>query len=150
MYLDPRDGRVVYSQTASALSAYWQWSHMADPLYFGTLGGLTTKLIWFLFGLVLSGLSLTGGWLHLKRLEKAADGRGRWRGTILAAWMALVIFVFCVVAAIYVGIGATGVTIGTIAVSSGWGALTFAICVIWLVSLMRRKSSAPPDRLAPR
>lgn len=94
------------------------WSHMADPLHFGTFGGLTTKLIWFLFGLFLSGLSLTGGWLHLKRLEKAADGRVRWRGTILAAWMALAIFAFCIVAAIYVGIGANGVTIGTIAVSS--------------------------------
>jgi uncharacterized iron-regulated membrane protein len=148
MYLDPRDGRVVYSQAASDLSAYWQWSHMADPLHFGTFGGLTTKLIWFLFGLFLSGLSLTGGWLHLKRLEKAAEGRVRWRGTILAAWMALAIFAFCIVAAIYVGIGTTGVTIGTIAVSSGWSVLTFAICLIWLVALMRRKSSSHRDRPA--
>ncbi|MBP8111925.1 MAG: PepSY domain-containing protein, partial [Agitococcus sp.] len=34
--------------------------HIADPLHYGTLGGIWTKIIWFIFGVILSGMSITG------------------------------------------------------------------------------------------
>ena len=138
MYLDPRDGRVVHYQTAHDLSAYWRWSHMADPIHFGTFGGLVTKFVWFAFGIFLSGLSLSGGWLHLKRLQRDGTGQTYWRGTIGAAAAGIMIFLFCVTAAMMRMFEAgSAITAGAAAVVVVWCLTTFAICVIWLTTLMR-------------
>lgn len=141
MYLDPRDGRVVHYQTAHDLSAYWRWSHMADPIHFGTFGGLATKFIWFAFGIFLSGLSLSGGWLHLKRLQRDGMGQTHWRGTVGAATASIMIFLFCVTAAIIrVAQGGLVIAAGTATVAILWCLVTFAICMIWLTALARQNS----------
>ncbi|MEM6682170.1 MAG: PepSY-associated TM helix domain-containing protein, partial [Pseudomonadota bacterium] len=47
-----------------------QWlNQIADPLHFGNFGGLAVKLIWFTFGLFLTGLSASGVWLTWQRLK---------------------------------------------------------------------------------
>ncbi|MFX3712226.1 PepSY domain-containing protein, partial [Streptococcus suis] len=46
-------------------------SHIADPLHYGTIGGIWTKIIWFLFGVILSGMSITGFMMYSKKLVKA-------------------------------------------------------------------------------
>lgn len=88
LYLDPRDGSIALDQRASALPAYWRWSDTADRLHFGDFGGLATKLLWFVFGLALSGLCLTGALLHARRL---ARGGRRWRGALAATSASLVV-----------------------------------------------------------
>ncbi len=65
--LDPYTGRVLEMEKAEDLSAFERWTHTADPLHFGNFAGLTSKLIWFFFGLMISTLIPTGAWLWIKR-----------------------------------------------------------------------------------
>lgn len=81
--VDPRTGRITAMLDGQDLSIHQRISEMADPLHFGTLGGFATKLIWFLFGLFLTGLSVTGTIIYAKRLQKADRLE---RGVARAAW----------------------------------------------------------------
>jgi uncharacterized iron-regulated membrane protein len=87
--MDPASGGVLTSLDGSDLDTHQRISEMADPLHFGTFGGLATKVIWFLFGAILTGMSVTGVIIYAKRLEKAekhrrAAGRIAWSG--MGAW----------------------------------------------------------------
>ena len=84
LYLDPRDGRIVYSQRADEQPLWWRLSDTADPLHFGNFAGLASKLLWFVFGLGLSALALTGAWLHVQRLQRDGARRAAWPGARLA------------------------------------------------------------------
>ena len=48
---------------------------VADPLHYGTLGGLWTKAIWFVFGLLVSGMSITGFMIWGSRTIRGVVGR---------------------------------------------------------------------------
>ena len=69
--IDPRDGAVLMVARGENLSVHQRISEMADPLHFGTFGGLLTKVIWFLFGVVLTGLSVTGVMIYTLRMRRA-------------------------------------------------------------------------------
>jgi uncharacterized iron-regulated membrane protein len=78
------------------LSLHQRIAEAADPLHFGTWGGLPSKLVWFLFGAALTALSLTGAWLYLLRIRATLrdastpawsllwKGMGYWRWVSLA------------------------------------------------------------------
>jgi uncharacterized iron-regulated membrane protein len=70
VWLDPRDGSVVRAQRTADLTLYERWIETADPVHFGNFGGLASKFVWFVFGLALSALSLTGAYLQVKRQQK--------------------------------------------------------------------------------
>jgi uncharacterized iron-regulated membrane protein len=83
VYLDPYSGEVLATQRAEGLTALNRWADTADPLHFGTFGGLPTKLIWFVLGGLLSIAVLAGPALaearRSRRAGKAASGRAtRW------------------------------------------------------------------------
>ncbi len=67
VYLNPYDYTVVGIQKAENENAVSWINDIADPIHFGYWGGLITKIIWFIFGLSISGLILTGVWISLKR-----------------------------------------------------------------------------------
>tara|TARA_R110002020_G_scaffold63170_1_gene168623 strand:- start:20774 stop:22072 length:1299 start_codon:yes stop_codon:yes gene_type:complete len=67
VHIDPRSYKVVSSQKADRISTTMWINDIADPLHFGYWGGLPTKLIWFVFGLGISSLVLTGIWITMKR-----------------------------------------------------------------------------------
>jgi uncharacterized iron-regulated membrane protein len=58
--IDPYHDRVEPSSRATDMAAVRRWVHTADPLHFGTFGGLTTRLIWFGAGLITSAAILLG------------------------------------------------------------------------------------------
>lgn len=62
------------------LSLHQRIAEAADPLHFGTWGGLPSKLLWFAFGAALTALSLTGAWLYVLRI------RASQRGAMTPAW----------------------------------------------------------------
>ena len=81
--VDPVTGEVLSVQRGTDLGLHHRIADMADPLHFGTFGGLGSQAAWGVFGLLLSSLMLTGGWLwHLRAEKKAraagADRHPRW------------------------------------------------------------------------
>lgn len=84
VWLDARDGRTIAIRRAAELRPLHRWIEMADPLHFGNFAGLWSKAVWFVFGMGLSGLCLTGAYLQVKRQQR--QGLVRWRGPVLAAY----------------------------------------------------------------
>ncbi len=66
VYLHPLSYEVIKVQKAEESSTVMWLNDIADPLHFGYWGGLLTKILWFLGGLGISGLVLTGIWISLK------------------------------------------------------------------------------------
>ena len=69
VWLNPTDAAVLRVQRSRESPWLRYLNDLADPLHFGNFGGLATKLIWFLFGAVMTSLSFTGVWLTWKRLR---------------------------------------------------------------------------------
>ncbi|MDO9596163.1 MAG: PepSY-associated TM helix domain-containing protein [Azoarcus sp.] len=65
--VEPWSGTVAEVRTPAAMTALQTVAHIADPLHYGTLGGIWTKAIWFVFGLLLSAMSITGFLIWSKR-----------------------------------------------------------------------------------
>jgi uncharacterized iron-regulated membrane protein len=77
VFLDPVTLEALKVQRASDIGALAWVNELADPLHFGYFGGLPSKLVWFLFGLGMTGLSLSGVWLTWKRLKTTAVSRAQ-------------------------------------------------------------------------
>jgi uncharacterized iron-regulated membrane protein len=83
VYVNPYNYEVVGIQNAKTISNTMWVNDIADPLHFGYWGGLATKFIWFLMGLGISSLVLSGIWITLKRRaiqkKKHKPILGKWR-----------------------------------------------------------------------
>ncbi|WP_338589389.1 PepSY-associated TM helix domain-containing protein [Shewanella khirikhana] len=69
--INPWTGEISHTQSPETMTPLQTLSHIADPLHFGTFGGLWTKLIWFVFGLLISGMSITGFMMWGSRVVKS-------------------------------------------------------------------------------
>ncbi len=69
--IDVATTTITDRRSGQELNVHQRIAEMADPLHFGTFGGLTTQVIWFLFGVLLTGLSLTGVYLYGLRASEA-------------------------------------------------------------------------------
>ncbi len=87
------------------LGVHQRISEMADPLHFGTFAGRRDS--WFVFGLLMTGLALSGAAIYSHRIAHSAraaiverpiwnamwarDGRWRWLSAVLIATGAMMI-----------------------------------------------------------
>ncbi len=81
VYIDPISYDVLAVLNANDLNFATWLNDIADPLHFGYWGGLITKLIWFLMGLGISSLVLSGIWIAVKRQSKQKEKKkviGNW------------------------------------------------------------------------
>ncbi len=79
-------GEVRLTTDGRDLNLHQRISEAADPLHFGTWGGLTTKVVWFLFGLTLTGLSVSGVAIYALRLIRAERRERRWGPALAVSW----------------------------------------------------------------
>lgn len=69
--INPWTGEIASEKSPESMTSIQTIMHLADPLHYGTIGGIWTKIIWFIFGLILSGMSITGFMLWGSRTVKA-------------------------------------------------------------------------------
>lgn len=70
--INPWTGEIASETTPESMGALQTIQHIVDPLHYGTIGGIWTKAIWFIFGLILSAMSITGFLIWGSRTVKAA------------------------------------------------------------------------------
>lgn len=137
-WIDARAGSAVAVQRPGQLSAYHRWSDTADPLHFGNFGGLWVKAVWFLFGLGLSGLCLTGAYLQAKR-QARRDGHVALRRPVAVAYLVTITVLLTAAAFAYrelLTYGTSGqlpaVPAASIMFIFVWIAITVAILTLWM------------------
>jgi len=96
VWLHPFTAEVLHVQRSDELGAAAFLSDAADPLHFGYFAGLPGKVLWWLFGMLLSFGILTGAYLwYLRQSGRRASGVGKiphLRGAWGAAVLTLVYF----------------------------------------------------------
>lgn len=107
VWIDPADGHVLRVFKGETLSAHQRISEMSDPLHFGTWGGMITKILWFLFGLLLTGLSVTGVMIYSLRLAtaraEAEAVEARRRGPVARAIRGMGVWAYPAAALVLIG-----------------------------------------------
>jgi uncharacterized iron-regulated membrane protein len=69
--LDPYTGAVLSILRAQGMPFLERWVHTADPLHFGDFGGLWSKVLWVVFGLVMCALAASGVLVYAKRIQRS-------------------------------------------------------------------------------
>ncbi|WP_039986544.1 PepSY-associated TM helix domain-containing protein [Paraglaciecola mesophila] len=67
---DPATGQPIQHQDGRDLSVHNRISEAADPLHFGQWGGMLSKVLYFVFGLFLTGLTVTGTYMYGMRVAR--------------------------------------------------------------------------------
>ncbi len=72
VWINPWTGAVADSRVPSQMGGLETMMSVVDPLHYGTIGGLWTKVIWFVFGLLVSGMAISGFMIWGCRTVRAA------------------------------------------------------------------------------
>lgn len=97
-------GAVLANFDARDMNVHQRISEMADPLHFGNFGGYWTKIPWFLFGLAMTSLSVSGVAIFALRIARetkaAVAARPAWR----IAWTGMGLWGWAAAIAVVVGL----------------------------------------------
>jgi len=69
--VNPWTSEINSERTPDDMTTLQTLSHITNPLHYGNIGGLWTKAIWFLFGVLLTSMSITGFLMWGSRTVKA-------------------------------------------------------------------------------
>jgi uncharacterized iron-regulated membrane protein len=132
LVLDAKDAAPTLVRSAADLGWPARWVDTADPLHFGNFGGLMIKTVWFLFGLLLSALCLTGAYLHVQRQRRRNEVTRRLAVTI-AYFMSAIVVAIATVGAVQEiqSYGQPGAPAGVWIFIATWTIATALILVIW-------------------
>jgi hypothetical protein len=81
--VDPFSGRILGADLASEAPLLNRVDAMVDPIHYGDFAGLFSKSLWFVFGLGLSGLAISGLAIFWSRTAQSTAGWGR---LLIRAW----------------------------------------------------------------
>lgn len=141
LYINPYSGEVVYNQTASSQGFYWRLSDTADPLHFGNFAGLWVKLAWFVCGIALSFLSLSGSYMYVKRqskLRRKESQQGVKTSLLISCCLLSLIGYYAYKTIMSYGVAgqAPNLPSGSLLFLSVWIIVTLAIISFWIKSLL--------------
>ena len=99
VWVDARSAEVLLITDGRDLNLHQRISEMADPLHFGYFGGYWTKVPWFLFGLAMTGLALSGAAIYTLRISRdrsemlrfAKTLSGMWQGSGRWRWLSVIL-----------------------------------------------------------
>ncbi|MEM0909604.1 MAG: PepSY-associated TM helix domain-containing protein [Pseudomonadota bacterium] len=147
IHVNTKTGEVLWQNEWNELPTYWVVSNMADPLHFGDFAGLYGKIVYFIFGIALSGIILTGTWMHIKRLVRSGDDRHQWLGVNLSIALSICILIaatyFAIQDALKLSSTVEGVPSvaplapGVAAALGVWVLVTITIIAAWSLLLWR-------------
>lgn len=99
---NPITGDYLSSRFAEEQSVHVRISEAADPLHFGTIYGIYTKLLYFIFGVALSSLAISGTYLYGLRYCKTHRGMSTpvknlwlvsWNGMKYWRWLCITLII---------------------------------------------------------
>lgn len=105
--LNVETGEILSSRKATELSMHARISEAADPLHFGTFYDGATRWLWFVFGVLLSGMTISGIYLWVNRvlsqqnIQNAGYMQTIWHAMKWVKWPSIVIISICLVLASY-------------------------------------------------
>lgn len=111
VWVDARTGKVQLTTDGRDLTVHQRISEMADPLHFGNFGGYWTKVPWFLFGLAMTGLALSGTAIYSLRISKEQGERIRLSRSFAGMWQGMGRWRWISVALIAIGFVFLGVLV---------------------------------------
>ncbi|TNE60929.1 MAG: peptidase [Alphaproteobacteria bacterium] len=104
VWLDADTGAVMQVFRGEDHTVHQRISEAADPLHFGQWAGFGVRLIWFLFGLVLTGLAVSGVVIYWLRIAPADRAGVRTAGFMRATWQGMGRFGYAAMLATLVGL----------------------------------------------
>jgi uncharacterized iron-regulated membrane protein len=99
VWVDPATSEVLLKTDGRDMNLHQRIGEMADPLHFGYFGGYWTKVPWFLFGLLMTGLSVSGAAIYSLRIAREREkpirlvrsAAGMWRGMGRWRWLSVLL-----------------------------------------------------------
>ncbi|MGN7930555.1 PepSY-associated TM helix domain-containing protein [Sphingopyxis sp. 22461] len=89
VWVDAASARVAMTSDGSDLGVHQRVSELADPLHFGTFAGYWTRIPWFLFGLSMTGLALSGAAIYSHRVAHSARVAVARRPIVSGVWLGM-------------------------------------------------------------
>lgn len=86
VWVDPATTEVLLTTDGRDMNLHQRVGEMADPLHFGDFGGYWTKVPWFLFGPLLTGLCLSGAAIYSLRIARERGGEARLAQAFAGMW----------------------------------------------------------------